>query len=118
MNKVILPIYVSNVKTLADGSLNLTLQTQELTPDQYAGLFQLHRSRGYALLSTVPIDNYNELDHVDIEAAPSGKVKTKSQRLRAVMFKIWESQGKGEEFELFYSREMEALINKLKMRLE
>lgn len=98
--------------------MNITIQTQELTPDQYAGLFRLHRTRGHALLSTSRVDNYNELDHLDAEAAPEGKVKTKSQRLRGVLFKIFEQQGRGEDFNIFYQREMEAIISKLKMRLD
>jgi hypothetical protein len=117
-NKVILPVYVSSVKTLADRSLNMTLNTQELTPEQYAGLFQLHGTKGYALLSTVPIDNFNELDGMDLEAMPNGKAKTQSSRIRATLYVIWEQQGKGEEFESFYRKETEAIISKLKMRLD
>jgi hypothetical protein len=116
-NRVILPVFFSNVRTLADGSIKIEQVTQELTPTQMANLFQLHRTQGFALFSTIMLDDLTELDEEAIEAF-NGKPKTQSQRMRAVYYKIWEQQGKGEDFNTYYKREMEQQIAKLKLRLD
>jgi hypothetical protein len=116
-NRVILPIYVNNIRTLSDGSVKVELVTQELSATSMAGLFQLHRTQGFALLSTESIDDLTALDDEQIEAF-GGKAKTQSQRLRAVFYKIWEQTGKGEQFDSFYKREMELLISKYKLRID
>jgi hypothetical protein len=46
------------------------------------------------------------------------KAKTPAQRLRSVMFRIHEQQGINQEFEQFYSAEMERLIEQYKEMLE
>ena len=116
-NRVILPIYVNNIRTLSDGSVKIELITQELTPTNMAGVFQLHRTQGFALLSTMAIDDLTALDDEQIEAF-GGKAKTQSQRIRNCLYRLWEQQGKGEDFDLFYKRETEAIITKLKVRLD
>jgi hypothetical protein len=115
-NRVILPIYVNGLRSLADGSMSITLNTQELSPENAGKLFALRRTQGYVLFATEPIDNYNELDGLDIKAMR--EPKTQSERVRNTLYRIWEQQGKGEEFESFYRRETEAIISKLKMRLD
>ena len=43
--------------------------------------------------------------------------KTKSQRLRNVLFKVWE-QGSDNTFEVFYAEEMEKIISHYKTKLD
>jgi len=55
----------------------------------------------------------DELDNVDIEL----EGKTKSQRLRNVMYVMWEQSGEG-NFKDFYSIKMEEIIEHFKRKLD
>lgn len=44
--------------------------------------------------------------------------KTPSQRLRAVLYVLWERKGSNGEFEVFYVASMEKFINRIKQELE
>jgi len=44
--------------------------------------------------------------------------KTQSQRLRAVIFRLWEKDNRGRDSEEFYKWYMESIISVLKRQLE
>lgn len=54
-----------------------------------------------------------EIIHVDSER----EVKTPSQRLRAVLFILWQTEGKKGQFESWYQHKMETLIEHVKKKL-
>jgi hypothetical protein len=56
----------------------------------------------------------DELDNVDIEI----EGKTKSQRLRSVLYVYWKQQASDKDFKTFYSDWMEQVITKMKNKLE
>ena len=47
-----------------------------------------------------------------------GKTKTASQRLRAVLYRVWEQGDQKYDFVLWYESQMERIINKYKSTLE
>jgi len=55
----------------------------------------------------------DEIENIDFEV----EGKTKSQRLRNVLYILWKQEGEG-EFKEFYANRMEKLITKIKDRLE
>lgn len=90
-------------KTMKDGSLKITLVTRELSPEQMAKI----------------ISNLNkEVLSIDIPEEQS-EVKSPSQRLRGVLYKIWESHEKEkfDSFELFYRHMMEKIIDYYKEKI-
>ena len=47
-----------------------------------------------------------------------GKTKTSSQRLRAVLYRVWEQGEQKYDFPIWYESQMERIINKYKSNLE
>jgi hypothetical protein len=118
MDGLILPGIVTYIRSKVDGSLSVTVETQELSPSKAGELFSL-RGKVIALyMSSKEIISQKEMDQVDsIDADLSGK--TKSQRLRAVLYRIWEQENEGHKtFESFYASKMEGHITNLKQHLQ
>ena len=127
-NSVVFEGGIDKVSTLADGSLRIYIGTPELSNETMVNVFSLIKRPGYVLISTNRL-NQNQVDAVE-KATISAEFneKTPSQRLRAVVFKLWEKtqpkqingdSGEMEyvEFDLFYKRKMNEIINHLKTKL-
>lgn len=115
--KLILGCIVETISTRQDGSLKFSLGTQEIDPSQAGGLFQL---RGKFVKCLVSDNGISPLEEklVDEEKLKGGKkAKTPGQRLRNVMYRVWEQQGITQEFEQWYAGEMETLIDQYKEAL-
>ena len=118
MEKIIpIPAYVNGIRTLADGSWRLTLDTQELSEEGIKELTKKLRKHGF-LIFLENAENV-DLDGLDIpEAAPEFHGdKTPGQRLRAVLYVLWENIGSQGTFQDFYVGRMEEFINQVKKKL-
>lgn len=96
-------IVIKKIETIGDGSVKLKIETRELPPDEMAKMFR-------AL-------NKEEVDVLADFAKPEGK--SKSERLRAVLYRFWEQHKKQEykDFDLFYDVQMERYIETVKEKL-
>ena len=95
---------LDKVTTMKDWSLKITLVTRELAPKQMEELFY----------------NLNkEILTVDVPTDTTEETKSKAQRLRAVLYRLWEQEMKSkyDSFELYYNHIMEKLINIYKDKL-
>jgi len=94
----------TSVSTKKDGSVKIVLETRELTPIQMAELF-LNVNKEVMQIE-VPDDSYEG--------------KSKSTRLRNVLYRFWEQHGKEkfESAELHYAHHMEKLIDHFKDKLD
>ena len=115
---LIIPAIISGFRTLKDGTVAVTIDTQHLAPDQAAALFALHQK--YAFVAIRPED-FGEAEREALAAlkAPEeeGK-KTKGQRLRAVFYRLWERNKEGyDDFEQYYAHRMERVIEYYKGKL-
>lgn len=115
---LIIPAIISGFRTLKDGTVAVTIDTQHLAPDQAAALFALHQK--YAFVAIKPED-FGEAEREALAAlkAPEeeGK-KTKAQRLRAVLYRLWQSNSEGyTDFEQFYAAKMERIIEHYKGKI-
>lgn len=127
-NSVVFEGGVDKVSTLADGSLRIFVGTPELSNETMVRIFSLIKQPGYVLISTNPIKQ----DQIDaVEKATTDyefNEKTPSQRLRGVVYKLWEKvqpkqmNGNGQmeqvDFDLYYKRKMNEIINHLKTKLD
>lgn len=112
MRALTCPVIITSASTRADGSLGLRLATPELKPDEKTAFFELQGVNLKMLLQ--PTDNEPaELKDVKGEF----EHKTPSQRLRATLFVWWKQQQEPGEFEEFYRRNMEKLIEYVKGKL-
>lgn len=114
--KIILETILESISTRVDGSMKLTISTNEIDPAMGGNLLQLRGKFIKTLLSDTNITKLEE-EMVDSTQLVSGKKnKTESQRLRNVLFRYSEQQGL--DFEQFYKSEMERIIEHYKSKLE
>lgn len=111
--KVQLPAIFSKITSRADKSYKIEFETRELGADA-AMLFTQLQTEGWLLFSP------NELQEAEVPDEKADSMtgqKTKSQRLRGVIFKIWESKGSSGSFETYYQNYMETIIEQLKEKI-
>ena len=101
-----------------DGSVKLVIGTQELDSTEASRLFELRNRFIKYLLTDSNITPLDEQLIDDVKLKDGKKVKTPSQRLRAVIYRVAEQAGQKEHFEEYYLQEMENLINNYKSRLD
>ena len=113
-----IPVYFEGIKSLADGTLRVTFDAQELRPEVEAELVGKRRKAGFLLF--LENDEKVDRDSIDIpESAPEFKGdKTPSQRLRGVLFRLWEQLGSRGSFQDFYVGKMEEIANHFKAKLQ
>lgn len=118
MNKLIpIPSFFASIRTLADGSLRASFDTQELRDEVANELFAKRRKSGFLIF----LENAEKVDLTDLdipEVAPEFKgEKTPSQRLRGVLYILWQQTGSEGNFQDFYIGKMETITNQIKSRL-
>ena len=128
-NSVVFEGGIDKVSTLADGSLRIYVGTPELSNETMVNVFNLIKKPGYVLVSTNAI-NQDQIDAVEKATTKAEfSEKTPSQRMRGVLYKLWEkTQPKtmngdtGEmeyiDFDLFYKRQMNKIIDHFKTKLD
>lgn len=108
-----LPAYFTGFGSKADGSASLRFSTQELTSNDFAELKLELNSMGWLVFAS-----QEEKVEVPSESITDERRKP-SQRLRAVLYLLHQKKGgKDEEFEGYYRAQIEAIIDKVKEKLE
>lgn len=100
---------MTSASTKADGSLSIRFCTSELATDEKVALMELQNQVIKVLLQP------KDAEPVGLkEFKNKFEDKTPSQRLRAVLFVLWkETDGTG-EFDDFYRRRINSIIDKIK----
>jgi len=111
-------VSLDRINRRKDRSVSLTFITNnEQTSEQLMELDKQIDQRGIlyfkpkGVLTTAEAD---ELDNVDIEL----EGKTQSQRLRNVLFVLWQQSDTNIEFKEFYKQKTELIIQQIKDRLK
>ena len=115
--KLIFPGTIERIASRVDGSLALTISTQEMGADDAGRLFQLRGKYCKAMLTD---DNISVLEEEMLSATAivGTKKKTQSARLRGVFFRLHEQSGLAIPFDDFYNAEMEKIIIHFKSKLQ
>jgi hypothetical protein len=117
MNGILLPATIENITTRKDKTVKLTFGTQELSPAKAGELFDLLNSFSVVYISPKTIGQ-NELDQVD-KLDPEFEGKTQSQRIRGVLFKLFQQDAEGhKDFDAFYRNKTEKYIEHLKGKIQ
>lgn len=115
---LLLAAIVENVSTRKDGTLKIVFGCQEMGSSKSGELVSMQNKVVALYISqkeTIPQSVLDTVDAVDVDMPG----KTKSQRQRAVLYRIWELQKEGHKtFESYYSAKMESHITDLKGVLE
>ncbi len=120
MNEIIfLPAIYEGSRDLKDRSKKLTFQTNEITPLQASNLQLCVQNFVYLAIKLEPFKK-EEIDLIkDLKSNFEDTGKTPAQRLRAVLYRLWEQSNEGyEDFNLYYNFKMEGFINHLKGKFE
>lgn len=107
--------YLTGIRSLKDGSVQYTFETQEVGPDEGSAAFALRNAFGWLLFAE------RELRSDDIPegvSAQGAKRKSPSQRLRNVLFRVFENTASELTFDRWYEVEMEKLIDHYKKKLD
>lgn len=107
-----LPAYLTGFSSRADRSAGIRFTTQELAPEDFVKLQELNGAFGQIVFRE------NELQDEDIPQEDVEESKTPSQRLRGVLYRLWEQEGKKGTFNEFYRARMEKLIDWHKAKLD
>lgn len=117
MDGLLLPVVVSSIRSLKDGSVSVCVETNELSPGKAGELFSLRNKVAMMYLSPKEVITQQELKQVDtIDAEVSGK--SQSQRIRAVLYLLHQQNNEGfKTFEEYYRSKTEKFIEHLKSKL-
>lgn len=115
---LLLAAIIENVSTRRDSTIKITLGCQEMSSSKSGELITMQNKVAAVYISlkeTIPQKVLDTVDNVDVDIPG----KTKSQRLRAVLFRIWELEHDGHKtFESYYAFRMEQYISQLKEHLD
>lgn len=115
--KVSFASVIDKVETKKDGSLKITSYTaREMSAIEMTALFSFKNKEAWTLLSTD--DDLTEADVPTEKPDAMTGQKTKAQRLRGVIYRVWEQQGRKGTSEDYYNRVMESMIDQMKTKLE
>lgn len=117
--KIVLDGIIEGQKILADKSIKFNFVTQEIDSKHAGELYGLSGQYCKILISDSNITQ-DEESAVEETHMQGGKKKTRSGRLRSVMFVVWKNSDLKNkvEFETYYANEMERLINEYKEKIE
>lgn len=110
---------IENISTRRDNTLKLVIGTQEVSNEAGAKLLSLRNKYVKVLISDESI-NQKQIDAVSETKIQAVSGKSPSQRLRAVLFRLYESTAKNSvnNFEDFYSYEIEQMISEVKLKID
>jgi len=116
--KILKQVTLDSVRRKKDKSISLTfITTTEQTSEELMEMDKLTDQSGILYFKSsgnLTHDEVEELDSVDIEL----EGKSKSQRLRSVLFIYWKQLGEQGDFKEFYSIQMEKYIELIKSKLD
>lgn len=117
MNGILLPAIIENISTRKDKTVKMTMGTQELSPAKAGELFELLNSYSVVYICPKGIDQ-KEIDQVD-KLDPEFDGKTQSQRIRSVLFKLFQQNSEGfKDFDNYYRSKTEKFIEHLKAKIQ
>ena len=118
MNNILLQCQLTGYRPKKDKSCALTFTSDlEVNSEQIKQFHESLESRGiiyFSVKGELTQAELDEIDNVDIEL----EGKSKSQRLRSVIYILWTQQGEPGEFRDFYSNYMEKIIENIKDKLD
>jgi len=116
---LILPAQLESFRSLKDRTLKLTFETGEITPEQAAGINESLQKFGFVAFKDNPFKTQEKELLENLEADYDDGKKSDSQRLRAVLYRLWEKEPEGyDDFNLYKKFKMEKIINHYKKLLD
>ena len=115
---ILLPAIYEGSRDLKDKSKKLIFQTNEISPEQASELQVCVQQFVYISIKLEPFskDQIDVITNLKTNFDDFGK--THGQRLRAVLYRLWQQDNEGyKDFNLYYAFKMDTLINHFKSKL-
>lgn len=113
-----LPCTIERIVTRKDNTCAVTIGTQELPPSKAGDLFALLNKYCYVAIKSETF-RPNELADLDALKAEYDSGKTPAQRLRGVLYKLFEQDAEGfTDFNMYYAHQMERILNHFKNKID
>lgn len=107
---------INSYTQLKDRWFKIVLETGELWPEQVLWLHQIYNKNAWATIGENPV-NFEEIkDQLPKALEQTPKTKSQSQRLRSVLYLLWKQQW--EDWDKFYEKKMEEIIEFYKSKLD
>lgn len=116
---LIIPAILSTYSSLKDKTLKLVFETNEPSPEQLMEIAKLSQSFGFLAFKkdAFKTEEKDLLKSLKTDFEETGK--SKSQRLRGVLYRLYESKPEGHKvFDDYYNSKMEQLINHFKDKID
>jgi len=115
---ILIPGQIESIKSRKDKTTAIVLGSQEMSPSTAGHLFALQNSFVYVAIKEEEFKN-NELEVLeDLKADFEIEKKSNGQRLRNILYKLFEQDKDGFlTFTKYYDHQMERLINHFKNKL-
>ena len=109
--KIQLPAVITSITSKKDRSLGLRIGTPELETNEKTAIMDI---QGQNLTLTIEPSGENSKEVLEIKKEIGEK--TPSERLRSVLFVLWEQKKKSQwkDFNSYYRYEMEKMIDNIK----
>lgn len=119
MDGLIIPVIVSSIRSLKDGSVSVAVETNELNPAKAGELFSLRKKVAMMYLSPKDVVSQKELDQIDALQAEMPQGKTPSKRMRDVLWILWKQDNESyKDFPMYYEVKMNNYIEELKTNIK
>ncbi len=118
MKGILFAAQVGGIRSRKDKTVSLTLETQELNPEKAGELFGTNGHLVTCYLSVKEHITDSEMEIIDgVESPQQGK--TPSQRLRNVLYVMWQQNNEGyTDKNLHYLHHMDKIIEHFKTKLK
>ena len=107
---------VDSFRTLKDNTVKVVFHTNEMSTEQAANLYSM--TNKYVKLhlteNNITEQQIKTMSDAKVEAEELVKGKTKSQRIRNILYLHWEQKKPMDSFDDFYNIEMEKIIKRFK----
>lgn len=116
MNGTLLATTIGGIRSLKDGSLSITFETQEISPGKVGEVYALRNKIAYLYISAnqITLPEQKMIDAMEPEMVG----KSPSLRLRNVLFVSFGQNNEGyPDFDSFYKAKLESFINIVKSNL-
>src|SRR5690606_24857885 len=110
---------IETIRTLKDGSISFNISTHEISSESAVRHMELRKKAIIVALSAKCFSEeaIKEIDKVKV-GLPKKPEKTPSQRLRAVLYLLWQQDNRGMDKEQHYNHFMEGIIEHYKNKLD
>lgn len=115
---IIIPAQLDSLRTLADKTLKVTFETQELNPQDLLGLMENLHQFGYLAFKNEPFKADEKEMLQEIKSDFEFGSKSSSQRLRAVLYVMYQNNNEGFDSSVkHYEHHMSKIIDHFKSKL-